>query len=128
MPPQPPGLAFNASQLAGPWAESDSPEPVCTSQDLRHWFEFAPDGRRLTIRFSRVHPTELGNVDTLRAAIVSSTERTFTLLYDGEPRMRSDGAPTQWELAMVAPGVYRWRDTSWPSQDVNVVVGIRCDK
>jgi hypothetical protein len=66
-------------------------------------------------------------VDKLHATIVRSTERTFTLLYDGEPRMRSDGAPIQWQLSMVASGVYRWRDTSWPDKDVNVVVGIRCD-
>jgi hypothetical protein len=41
--------------------------------------------------------------------------------------MRSDGALIQWQLAMVAPGAYRWRDLSWSDRDVNVVVGIRCD-
>jgi len=125
-PVQPQGLKFTVSQLAGSWAESTNTRPICTNNEVRYRFEFAPDGRRVTVKLNRIHPTEIGDKDEIAATIIESTETTLTIAYDNETRRREDGSLVQWQLAVVSPGVYRWRETSWQPQAVNVVVGIKC--
>lgn len=80
----------------------------------------------MTVKLNRIHPTEIGDKDEVAATIIESTETTLTIAYDGETRRRDDGGLVQWQLAVVAPGAYRWRETSWSPQGVNVVVGIKC--
>lgn len=126
VPPKPPGLNFSPDQLAGSWAESGNSQDVCTDNEVRYRFEFAPDGKRLTIRLSRLHPTEIGDREEVGASIVESTDRSLTISYEAESRLRTDGTPLQWQLVVVAPGVYRWRETSWPIHNVNVMVGVKC--
>lgn len=47
--------------------------------------------------------------------------------YDNETRLNANGKLVEWQLIIVAPGVYlRWRETDWPEGKVNGVVGIRC--
>jgi hypothetical protein len=60
------------------------------------------------------------------ATILSSTQRTLVIRYDGERRLKRNGEPIEWELSIAAPGVYRWRETGWEPARVNTVVGIRC--
>jgi hypothetical protein len=84
------------------------------------------DGKRLEMRFDRKWKTELGETDHFGATIVSATTRTLVIRYDGETRLKRSGKPVEWELAVVAPGVYRWRETEWRPGEVNTVVGIRC--
>ncbi len=45
---------------------------------------------------------------------------------DNEQRVTMAGKPVEWELSVVAPGIYRWRATDWQRHEVNSVVGIRC--
>jgi hypothetical protein len=123
---QPAGLKFTTAQLAGSWAESTNTRPVCTNNEIRYRYEFASDGKRLKVKFNRIHPTEIGEKDEIAATIIESTETTLTVAYDGETRRREDGNLVQWQLLVVAPGVYRWRETSWQPQAVNVVVGVKC--
>jgi len=125
-PAQPDGLKFTAAQLAGSWAESTNTRQVCTNNEVRYRFEFAPDGQRLTVKLNRIHPTEIGEKDEITATIIEATETTLTLTYEGETRRREDGSLVQWQLLVVAPGVYRWRETSWQPQSVNVIVGVKC--
>jgi hypothetical protein len=124
---QPQGLAFQVHQLAGSWAESAGTAPICTNNEVRYQFEFTPDPGRLTIRLNRLHPTEIGEFDKVNATITASTSSTLTLQYQGETRRRDDGQLLEWQLVVVSPGVYRWRETSWPPEGVNVVVGVRCE-
>lgn len=123
---QPQGLNFVLDQLAGSWAESSSSKSVCTDDEVRYRFEFAPDGKKLTVRLNRIHSTEIGDRDEIAASIIESSEHSLTIAYDGESRLHPDGTPLQWQLVVVAPGVYRWRETTWPAEGVNVVVGVRC--
>ena len=124
--PQPAGLGFDVSRLSGWWAESYSTRPACDPSNLRINYRFAADGKRVEIAFDRPWLTATGMAEKLGADIVSSTPRTLTIRYDRDPRRTQDGRTVEWELSVVAPGVYRWRQTDWDPRDVNDVVGIRC--
>jgi hypothetical protein len=117
---------FNREQLAGWWAESYNTDLACGPQNVRSTMEISPDGKRLDMRFDRLWKTAQGETDHISAAIVSSTSRSITIRYDRETRLKSNGQPQEWELTIVVPGVYRWRETDWKEGKVNVVVGIRC--
>lgn len=123
---QPQGLAFPVSQLSGWWAESYSTRPACDAGNVRTRQVFSPDGKRLQFVFDRPWQTELGLLTQTGATIISSTERTLVIRYDGETRRSGSGQPVEWELSIAAPGVYRWRETGWKPNEVNTVVGIRC--
>jgi hypothetical protein len=117
---------FNREQLAGWWAESYNTDLACGPQNLKSTMEISPDGKRLEMRFDRLWKTALGETDHTSATIISATSRTIIIRYDGETRLQSNGQPQEWELTVVASGVYRWRETDWKEGKVNVVVGIRC--
>ncbi|MCU0869107.1 MAG: hypothetical protein MUF30_05790 [Burkholderiales bacterium] len=119
---------FSPDQLSGWWAESYNTDVACGPQNLRAKHEFSADGKRLVIRFDRKWTTELGEMEKVEAIIVGSSDRTITIRYDGETRRKDSGALQEWELTIVAPGVYRWRETDWPVGEVNTVVGIRCSE
>ncbi|MBQ0944801.1 hypothetical protein KAK07_15785 [Ideonella sp. 4Y16] len=121
-----PAAGFAQAQLSGWWAESYNTDQACDPQNLRVRHTISPEGRRLVIQFDRKWKTDLGEMDRIEATIMSSTERSLTIRYDGESRTKRNGQPVEWELSMVAPGVYRWRETEWPAGTVNTVVGIRC--
>ena len=101
-PVQPVGLKFTVAQLGGSWAESTNARPVCTNNEVRYRFEFAPDGKRVTVKLNRIHPTEIGDKDEITATIIESTETTLTIAYDSETRRRDDGSLVQWQLAVVS--------------------------
>jgi hypothetical protein len=84
------------------------------------------DGKRLEMQFDRKWKTELGETDHFGASIVAASSRTLVIRYDGETRLKRSGKPVEWELAIVAAGIYRWRETEWTPGEVNTVVGIRC--
>jgi hypothetical protein len=117
---------FPKSLLAGTWEESAGTDQVCTGKGATLRYEFSSDSKALTVTFSKPIETDIGKVSSVRAKVVASTSRSLTIVYDGEKRLRSDGTPAQWELSVVAAGVYRWRETSWKDDEVNVVVGVRC--
>jgi hypothetical protein len=122
----PKAAVFDPKQLSGWWAESYNTESACGPQNVRSTMEVDLKAQRLQMRFDRKWKTELGETDHFSAKIVSSTARTLVIQYDNETRRRRNGELVEWELAMVAPGVYRWRETEWRPGDVNTVVGIRC--
>jgi len=120
--------SFDMKQLSGWWAESYNTDVTCSADNLKVKHELSADGKRLSLKFDRRWQTELGEMDHVEATVLSSTERTLVIQYDGESRSRPDGKLQEWELSIVAPGVYRWRETSWPTGNVNPVVGIRCSE
>jgi hypothetical protein len=119
-------LTFAPQHLSGWWAESYNTDPTCGPQNLRVKYESSNDGKRLRLRFDRKWKTELGESEGFEATVIASTERSLVVRYDGESRKKRNGQPVEWELSIVAPGVYRWRETEWPPGEVNTVVGIRC--
>jgi hypothetical protein len=85
------------------------------------------DGKRFNVQLDRAWKLDAGpTTDHYAADILSATDRTLVIRYDSETRLRRSGQPVEWELAIVAPGVYRWRETEWPAGTVNTVVGLRC--
>ncbi len=120
-------LEFDTAQLSGVWAESYSTDPVCSASSAHSRFEFSPDKTHVTIVLDKEVETSLpGRKDRFEAEILSSTRHTLTIRYLNETRKGPSGDPVAWELAVVAPGVYRWRVTIAPQKAVNVVVGIKC--
>ena len=117
---------FDHSQLSGWWGESYNTDPACGPENLKSTMEVSSDGKRLQVRFDRRWKTELGEMEGISADIVSATARTLVIRYENETRKKSSGVPVEWELVIVAPGVYRWRETEWKQNAVNTVVGIRC--
>ena len=121
-------FSFDRSQLSGWWGESYNTDLACSPENLKSTMEVSPNGKRIEMRFDRHWKTELGEADRYGADIISATSRTLVIRYDNETRKKSSGKPVEWELAIVAPGVYRWRETEWKPGQVNTVVGIRCSQ
>jgi len=119
---------FDSGQLSGWWVENYDTHAACGPDNPRTQLTIDPTGSRLEMRMDRTMDTALGAIDRLEATILKATSRTLVIQYDGETRRKSNGQPMEWELAIVAPGVYRWRETDWPPGEVNVVVGIRCSQ
>ena len=125
---EPTPLAFDPKQLSGWWAESHSTDLTSGFQNLRSTMKVDPVAKRLEMQFDRKWKTELGETDRHGAKIIAATARTLVIQYDNESRRKRNGQVVEWELSMVAPGVYRWRETEWPAGVVNTVVGIRCSE
>ncbi len=126
---EPTPFPFDVNQLSGVWADSVDTEPACAMKNGHFRYEFSSDRKRLAIQFDReIDSGAAGKVSHIDATVLAATARTITFRYDGEQRMNSLGKPIEWQLAMVAPGVYRWRATDWRAGQVNTVVGIRCSE
>jgi hypothetical protein len=121
-------LEFDQNALSGWWAESYNTDITCSPENLRVKHGFSSDGKRLLLQFDRKWKTDLGETGQLEATVLSQTRRSIVILYDGETRKKRNGQLVEWELSIVAPGVYRWRETEWLSGKVNTVVGIKCSE
>ena len=118
---------FEPAQLAGVWAENASNEIACAPDKLKFRFALDTVHQRLEIRLDRLQ--KLGDreaADRYSAQILSATPNSLTIRYDNEQRVTLTGKAVEWELTVVAPGIYRWRATDWGRHEVNPVVGIRC--
>ncbi|MEG2031029.1 MAG: hypothetical protein RR376_10320 [Janthinobacterium sp.] len=118
--------SFDATQLSGSWSDSFNTNSVC--EEARHFtrMQLSDDHQRLAIFNDRTWKSTLGETNRFAATVVAETERSLTLRYDNETRLNAAGKLVEWQLIIVAPGVYRWRETGWPEGKVNALVGIRC--
>jgi len=123
-----PAANFAGDQLTGWWAESFDDSEACAPTNVRAQYTLSPDGKRLLMKMDRKWKTDLGERDSVEATVISSSPRSLTIQYDGETRTDDAGKPVTWELVIVAPGLYRWRETSWEKGKVNIVVGVRCSQ
>jgi hypothetical protein len=122
-------FSFDATQLSGSWAENYNDDFACGADKRKSAMVISADGKRLDIQFDRKTDTAIGNeLDHVGASILRATKRKLVIRYDGETRKNANGEPVEWELAIVAPGVYRWRDAASAIGKVNIVVGIRCSQ
>ncbi len=123
----PAAFPFDPAQLAGVWTENASNEVACTPGKAQFRFRLDPLRQRLEIRLDRLQ--KLGDreaADRYSAQILSATPNSLIIRYDNEQRVTMSGKTVEWELTVVAPGIYRWRATDWARHEVNPVVGIRC--
>lgn len=119
---------FDVSLLSGIWSESYSTSEVCSPTNRLMRMQFSNDRREFAILYDKKNMTSLGEMDRINASVISSTTSSVVIRYENESRLKISGKPMEWELSVVAPGVYRWRETDWPQDKVNVVVGIRCSQ
>jgi len=119
---------FDRSLLSGEWVESDSTDFACTRDKPHQRFELSADGKTLVFKIDRKLPIASSKiVDLYSATVILATPKALVINYndtEGLPK----GFPKSWELAFIAPGVYRWRATDWPEGHVNRVVGVRCSQ
>lgn len=123
----PASFPFDPAQLAGVWTENASNEIACAPGKVQFRFQLDPVRQRLDIHLDRLQ--KLGDreaADRYSAQIISATPNTLIIRYDNEQRLTMAGKTVEWELSVVAPGIYRWRATDWQRHEVNSVVGIRC--
>src|SRR5208282_2726344 len=117
---------FDRSLLTGDWVESDNTDFACTSNKAHQRFELSEDGKTLVFKLNRKLLIATGKiVDQYSASVLLALPKSLIIEYndtEGLPK----GFPKTWELAFIAPGVYRWRVTVAPEGHVNYVVGVRC--
>ena len=117
---------FDVTQLSGSWSDSFNSNSVCDPSRHLTRMQLSDDHARLAIFNDRMRSSKLGEANHFAATVVAETERSLTIRYDNENRLDDQGKPVEWQLIVVAPGVYRWRQADWPEGKVNGVVGIRC--
>lgn len=117
---------FDDAQLSGSWSESVNTSATCSGERRFTRMQLSDDHQRLAIFNDRTWTSKLGVTNHFAATITAETEHSLTLVYDHENRRNADGKLVEWQIVFVAPGVFRWRETSWPEGKVNGVVGIRC--
>ena len=117
---------FDRSLLTGDWVESDNTDFACTSNKAHQRFELSEDGKTLVFKLNRKLLIATGKmVDQYSASVLLALPKALIIEYndtEGLPK----GFPKTWELAFIAPGIYRWRATVMPEGHVNYVVGVRC--
>lgn len=118
--------SFDDAQLAGSWSESVNTNATCSGERRFTRMQLSDDHQRLAIFNDRTWTSKLGVTNHFAATVTAETEHSLTLVYDNEVRHTPAGKLVEWQIIFVAPGVFRWRETSWPEGKVNGVVGIRC--
>lgn len=120
---------FDRSLLEGAWVVNSNTDYACTENKLHTRFKLSADGK--TLKFIQDREWKLNSGKTVEhysATVISNTNRVLTIKYNTDAGEHPPNYPKEWEMAFVAPGVYRWRATNWPRGRVNVVVGIRCSQ
>ncbi len=121
-------MEFDKSLIAGVWSESINTSQACNSENLHTTFELTNEGKNLVFKLDRAWEIATGkSVTEYTAKVLSSTSNSMTIEYENLSGL-PDNYPETWEISFVAPGVYRWRASSWPAGKVNSVVGIRCSQ
>jgi len=123
----PKAFAFDPAQLAGTWTESASNDLACAPGNMQIRIGLDIPRQRIEFRLDRLR--KLGDreaADRYSAQILAATPNSLIIRYDNEQRVTMSGKAVEWELTVVAPGIYRWRATDWARHEVNAVVGIRC--
>ena len=117
---------FDDDQLSGSWSVSVNANATCSGERRLTRMQLSDDHRRLAIFNDRTWTSKLGVTNHFAATVTAEAEHSLTLVYDNETRRNASGKLVEWQIVFVAPGVFRWRETSWAEGKVNGVVGIRC--
>lgn len=117
---------FDWKLLEGEWAESTEHRFGCRADNLHHRFLVSPDNKTITFKLDRKWKIGTGDeVTEYGASVLQSSENTLIIRYGSELK----GIPDeyrQWELRFIGPGTYRWRATSWRTDQYNEVIGVKC--
>lgn len=121
-------VEFDRALLAGTWADSDSTAPACARNNLHYTLELSADGKTLVFKLDRKWRIATGaQVEQYSATVLDVAPQMLTIRYNADIGPLPADYPAKWEMAFVAPGVYRWRATEWRGGEVNTIVGVRCE-
>lgn len=121
-------VEFDRALLAGTWADSDSTAPACARNNLHYTLELSADGKTLVFKLDRKWKIATGaQVEQYSATVLDAAPQMLTIRYNADIGPLPADYPAKWEMAFVAPGVYRWRATEWRGGEVNTIVGVRCE-
>lgn len=112
--------------LDGVWVESTHYQFGCVPDNLHQRLELSSDGKTLTFKNDRKWKIGTGHeVTQYSATVVRSTKNVLIIKYGSE----LEGIPDEfreWEIRFIGPGTYLWRATSWPANQFNEVIGVKC--
>jgi hypothetical protein len=118
--------SFDRSRLGGVWSESYDTGKACRADQPHVTFDLSKDGKTLTFNLDRTIKRASGEeVSTYSATVTRGTKASLFIEYNHAVNPK---VPKRWEMAFVAPGIYRWRATEWDPGRVNIVVGLRCSE
>ena len=126
LPSQALAQSFDWQLLNGEWAESTDHKFGCRSDNLHQRFEVNADRNTLTFKNDRRWRIGTGQeVERYSATIIAVRENIIVIKYGPELQ----GIPEEyrtWEMRFIGPSTYRWRAASWPPDQFNDVIGVRC--
>lgn len=117
---------FDWSLLEGRWAESADHAYGCRKDNLHFTFAISADRSRLTFKLDRPWPIAGQQVTEYSAQVTKAAGRTLLIRY-GEELKNIPAEMREWELRFIGPGTYRWRASSWPANQFNTVIGVKCN-
>lgn len=103
-----PGDVFQLT--AGKWAWSNIPDQ-CSENP--HYITFSPDRKTAQFRVDKPFQIDEKMVSEYSYTILSSEERSITMVMDGETRRTDSGDRVVWVLILKNPTTYAWRRTDW---------------
>jgi hypothetical protein len=100
------------AEIQGTWGWTDG-ELSCETNP--HTIRLSDDGRRLT--FSYPHPIveETGRAESVYE-VLGHGESTLRLFLTSETRRDAAGTLVEWDLIMLSPDAYVWRQSDWPAE------------
>ena len=95
-----------------------------TCETNPHTIRLSEDGRRLT--FSYPHPIveETGRKESVYE-VLGHGQHVIRLFLESETRTDEAGELVEWDLIMVSPDGYVWRQSDWP-RDMSTALLERC--
>ena len=118
---------FDRSMLDGVWAESTNYQFGCRPDNLHQRLELSSDGRTLTFKNDRKWKIGAGDEVTQYSASVARSTTNVLIIKYGSELVGIPDEFREWEMRFIGPGTYLWRATSWPANQFNEVIGVKCN-
>ena len=116
---------FDWSLLEGQWAESTDNAYGCRKDNLHFTFAVSADRSRISFKLDRPWPIAGQQVTEYNAQVTKTAGRSLFIRYGSELK-EIPAEMRDWELRFIGPGTYRWRAASWPANQFNTVIGVKC--
>jgi len=117
---------FNWKLLEGNWAESTKHQFGCRPDNVHQSFEVSSDRKTLKLKNDRRWKIGTGAEVTEYSATIVSAERNSLIIKYGPELQGILPEYRDWEMRFIGPGTYRWRALSWPKDEFNDVIGVKC--
>lgn len=109
------------TEIQGTWGWAEG-EFTCETNP--HTIGLSEDGRWLTFTYPHPIVEETGRKESVYE-VLGHGEHVIQLFLTSETRRDSSGALVEWDLIMLSPDEYVWRQSDWP-EDMSTRVLERC--